>query len=231
LLDWAQNTPEGQQWVKDMGETGLPLESLVDETVSLVDEMLPTSKHLSIAARRDLSPDDVDEMWTQAKAMSPEEAQAKFEEARGVAQQEIEDLGRQIEDLDARIADRRSKGTSNKRERAYLDRLTKQRNNLITERQNRLASDSTVQLQREVHVTESQRLSRPTLTVAERAFQDIVEPGQRPRGVQAAYEKVKEGRDRYFHAFSAVPEGVWSRHPLFVMKFQRELNNILQSKG
>lgn len=232
LLDWATNDPAGVAWAKEFSDSaGLPFEALVDETVALVDEMLPTGRHLSIAARRDITPDEVDEMWTQAKAMTPQEAQAKFNEARGIAQQEIEDMGRQIDDLDARIADRRQNGGRTKRDRAYLDRLTKQRNTLITERQSRMGEDSTRELARETHVAEAQRIARPTLSLPERAFQDIVEPGQRPRGFDAAYAGVKEARDRYFHAFSAVPEGVWSRHPLFVMKFQHELNNVLQARG
>jgi hypothetical protein len=257
LLRWATDEVEGQAWAKQFtGSTGMTLEGLVDETVALVDELLPTGRHLSIAARRDLAPDEVDEMWTQAKAMTPQEAQAKFKEAQGVTQKQIGDLDQRIEVLEGRIAEMRSPaltprgqqaatgqgelpiGVRSRRtkplsatQRKLLDRMTKQRNELITERQSRLGEDSTRELARETHVAEAQRIARPTLSVPERAFQDIVETGQRPRGFDAAYAGVKDARDRYFHAFSAVPEGVWSRHPLFVMKFQSELNNVLQAKG
>lgn len=232
LLDWALRDSEGQAWADEfMKSTGLPLEALVDETVGLVDEMLPTGKHLSIASNRDLTPDDVDEMWTEAKALTPDEATAKFEEARGIAQDEIDDMGRQIEDLDARIAERRKSGGRTKRDRAYIDRLVSQRKALVNERTSRLSEDSTRELSREVHVAEAQRLARPTLTVPERAFRDVLENGARPKGLEVVGEGLKAARDKYFHAFSAVPEGVWSRHPLFVMKFQRELDNILNAQG
>jgi hypothetical protein len=231
LIDWAENTAEGQQWVKDFtGRTGMSAEQLIDETIGLVDQMLPTGKHLSMAARRDLLPEDVDEMWTEARAMTPEGAMAKFDEAQGIAQRNIEDLGKQIDDLDNKIAG--LKGARTQADRKRLENLKQKRNALIAERHDREVESSTTELQREVRVAESQRMVRPRLTVPERAFRDILPDGASAlRGLQHVGEASKQARDWYFRNFSAVPEGVWSRHPLFVMKFQRELDQILNAQG
>src|SRR5690606_12788005 len=102
---------------------------------------------------------------------------------------------------------------------------------LVDERKNLQSMDSTRELARDVSISDTQKIARPTLTVPERAFQDVVENRQRPKGLEVAGQSAKNLRDWYFEKFSAVPEGVWSRHPLFVMKFQRELNNILQARG
>lgn len=232
LLDWMRNEKEGIQWAKDFSKAaGLSVEDLADETIALVDEMLPTGKHLSMAARRDLSPQDVDEMWTEAKGMTPEQAHADLDEARGIAQKDIEDLGRQIDGLDGRIKEQRSTPGNSKRKREYLDRLVAQRKDLVNQRQSRLAEDSTTELGREVRVADAQRLARPVLKVPDREFQDILERNGAQRGIAAVGQKTSDMRDWYFHHFAAVPEAHWSRHPVFVMKFNRELDQILHAQG
>jgi hypothetical protein len=272
LLDWAENTAEGVQWVQEFTKrTGLTPEDLIDETVGLVDEMLPTGKHLTMAARRDLTPEDVDEMWTEVKGTDPAETAARLDEAQGVAQKSIDDLGTRIDDTTRRIEEieaaiervRRPVPTprgealeagqgeleigvpepktkpKTPEERRRIKRLKQKRERLISERRDleaerleRAAEDSTTELRREVEISDATRRPRPRLSVPERAFRDILPEGQeRLRGVQHAAASLNAVRDRYFHAFSAVPEGVWSRHPLFVMKFQRELDQILNAKG
>jgi hypothetical protein len=232
LLNWATEDPKGIQWARDTSEaTGLPVADLVDETIDLVDKMLPTGRHRSIASDRELTPEDVDDMWTEAKAMTPEQAKAKADEARAAGQDEVADLGSQIEDLDARIKDRKATSGKSKRERQYLDRLVEQRKDLVNQKQSRLEVGNSAELTRGVETLDAQRIARPVLKVPERAFKDILGNDKHGRGIASLPGRLDQGRDWYFRHVGAIPEAAFTRHPLYVMKFNTELNKILNAKG